>query len=125
VSSLAKQRIQKWAGISVAFIAVGLLTASTDGQVRQFTGGEVLTLCGFLLTCAAILWRGGRLEGVLNRMERDIARLSESDRDVSAFRTQSVADRARITEQIVEMDRRMTTIENTCSAMHRKTGPGI
>jgi len=117
---LTRQRIQKWGGIGVAVVAVAILTGASSDERTGFTGGEVLTLCGFLLTCAAILWRGGRLEGVLNRLERDVANLSDGKKDFDVFRRQSESDRATLHTRVEDIERRVGAVEETCRVVRKE-----
>lgn len=113
-----REKAQIVGGYVLAVVAVVTLSAASDTGEHVFTSGEILTLCGFLLTCAAILWRGGRLEGVLNRLERDVARLSVTTDETATFRRLSESDRATMHAQIIDLERRMESIEKTCIAMH-------
>jgi hypothetical protein len=87
---------------------------------HQLTTGETLTLAMFVVTCGAIVWRGGRLEGVLNRMERDVARLSVAHESFTLAQRTSDVSIASVLTRLSDSERRLDSVESTCMVMHRK-----
>ena len=80
----------------------------------MFTPGEIMSFLGFVMTSAAIVWRGGTLAARLQTIERDVAALVRFQESAYTSISIATADRSAIRVGLSDVERRMGAMEHRC-----------